>query len=141
MGDISKARGEYTAQMFIEAIPGSGGIISVIAAKVGCHWITAKKYITTYPTVKAAYDAECESLIDVAESIVCNNLLFAANQQKVSKEPVDASDAKWYLTVKGKGRGYATRQEITGANGGPIPIKLIEVLLPPEGEGEQEGGA
>ena len=31
----------YTAQTFIDAIPGTGGIVSAIARKVGCEWNTA----------------------------------------------------------------------------------------------------
>lgn len=42
----------YTAAQFIEAIPGTGGIISAIAKRVGCDWITAKKYITELITKK-----------------------------------------------------------------------------------------
>ena len=37
--------GTYTAAQFIAAIPGTGGIITKIAEKVGCAWHTAKKYI------------------------------------------------------------------------------------------------
>ena len=45
------ANAHYTAKQFIEAIPGSGGIVSTIARRVGCNWYTAKKYIDNYPTV------------------------------------------------------------------------------------------
>jgi hypothetical protein len=33
----------YNAQQFIKAIKNSGGIITTIAARVGCDWDTAKK--------------------------------------------------------------------------------------------------
>jgi len=32
-------RAVYTAEQFIKAIPGSGGIISTIARRVGCGWL------------------------------------------------------------------------------------------------------
>lgn len=32
--------GKYTAEQFIKAIRGSGGVISQIAATVGCDWHT-----------------------------------------------------------------------------------------------------
>jgi len=57
----------YTAQEFIDKIPGSAGIVTTIALRVGCAWHTAKKYIEQHPTVKAAYDAECERVLDAAE--------------------------------------------------------------------------
>ena len=97
----------YTAAQFITAIPKSGGIVSTIAKRIGCTWHTAKKYIDTMPTIKAAYDAECESVIDMAEGVLLKGI-----------ESGDTADAKWYLTRKGKHRGYAERQEITGAEAG-----------------------
>ena len=103
------SNGRYTAAQFIEAIPGSGGIISTIAARVGCAWHTAKKYITTYPTIQRAYDDECEKITDLAESTLIKSIRDG-----------DVASAKWWLTRKGKERGFVQRQEITGADGGPV---------------------
>lgn len=58
---------QYRAADFIAAIPGSGGIISAIARRVGCDWHTAKKYIEKFPTVRQVYDDEREGLLDIAE--------------------------------------------------------------------------
>ena len=104
----------YTAQVFLAAIPGTGGIISAVARKVGCDWNTARKYIDTYPTVRAAYDAECEAMLDLAESTVLRNI-----------KDGDTADAKWYLTKKGKRRGYGDAVELTGAEGGPVTFRVI----------------
>ena len=105
--------GNYTAGQFIEAIPTSGGIISTIAARVGCEWHTAKKYIVEYATVKAAYDDECSKVVDKAESVIIKSL-----------QDDDVSTAKWYLTMKGSDRGYmqTQRSEISGPDGGPIVV-------------------
>ena len=94
----------YKASDFIAAIPDTGGIISAIARKVGCDWHTAKKYIDVYPTVKAAYDAECERVLDLAETVIIEDIV----KQR------DTQTAKWYLTMKGRERGYAQtqRQEV-----------------------------
>lgn len=99
----------YRASDFIDAIPGSGGIISTIAKRVGCDWSTAKIAIDSTPTVKAAYDNECETVLDMAESVILKSI-----------KDGDSGDAKWYLTRKGKDRGYVERQEMTGKDGGPI---------------------
>jgi len=107
----------YTAQQFIEAIPGTGGIVSAIARKIGCEWNTVKAYLDKYPTVRAAYLAECEAMLDLAESTVLKNI-----------KDGDTSDAKWYLTKKGKGRGYGDAVELTGAKGGPIEIAQVPKL-------------
>jgi len=106
----------YRAQDFIDAIPNSGGIISTIASRVGCNWHTAKKYIVEYPTVAAAYEDECEKVTDVAEATVITAM-----------KDGDVQTAKWYLTMKGRGRGYALtqRQEISGADGGALRIEYI----------------
>lgn len=93
---------KYTAQDFIDAIPGTGGIISAIARKVGCDWATANKWVQEFPTVKRAYDAECETMLDLAESTVLKNI-----------KDGDTSDAKWYLTKKGKRRGYGDSVDVT----------------------------
>lgn len=107
----------YTAQVFIDAISGTGGIVSAIARKVGCDWNTAKKYIDNYPTVRAAYDAECEAMLDLAESAVLRNIKLAAQGEG------DTADAKWYLTKKGKRRGYGEAMEVTGEGGGPVQVE------------------
>ena len=107
-----KANG-YKAQDFIERIPGSGGIISTIAKRVGCSWHTAKKYCTEYATVAQAYVDECEGITDLAESTVLKAIRDG-----------DVSAAKWYLTTKAKDRGYAERREISGPDGGPVDVEL-----------------
>jgi hypothetical protein len=82
---------QFKAQDFIDAIPGTGGIIVAIARKVGCNWHTAKRYIETYPTIKAAYDDECAAIDDLAVSTVL----------KAIKDG-DVSTAKWWLAKKRK---------------------------------------
>lgn len=101
----------YRAEQFIDAIPGTGGIISAIAKRVGCAWHTAQKYIREMPTVAAAYADECESVTDLAETTVIKAIRDG-----------DVGTARWYLSTKGKNRGYGERLEVTGAEGKPIAI-------------------
>ncbi len=101
----------YTAQQFLEAIPGTGGIVTAIAKKVGCDWSTAKKYIGAHPTVQAAYNDECESVLDLAEAKTIQ-LIQAGDAQMI----------RYYLSTKGKRRGYVERQELAGADGGPVRL-------------------
>jgi hypothetical protein len=75
----------YSAQTFIDAIPGTGGIVSAIARKVGCEWNTVKSYLDRYPTVRAAYDAECESMLDLAESTVLKAIKYCHDQNIVHR--------------------------------------------------------
>ena len=103
--------GNYTAGQFIEVIPGSGGIITTIASRIGCAWHTAKRYITKYATVQQAYQDECAKVVDKAESVIIKSL-----------QDDDVQTAKWYLTMKGAERGYkqTQHQEVSGPKGGPI---------------------
>lgn len=114
----------YTAEQFISAIPKTGGIISTIAKRVGCEWNTAKKYIETMPTVKRAYENECEAVLDMAET-------------ELIKALQDGKDwaIKYMLSTKGKRRGYVERQEVTSADGAPLlPGKVIEIVRDRNGE-------
>lgn len=115
----------YTATQFIKAIDGSGGIISTIASRVDCTWMTAKKYIDNYPTIKAAYDEEIERVIDLAEGVLIQNIQTAAKQAKAGRD-VDTADVKWFLSRKAKSRGYVERQEVTGAGSEPITFIIKE---------------
>jgi hypothetical protein len=116
-GNGNRRNGRYTAQQFIDVIPGTGGIITTIAARVGCAWHTAKKYIETRPTIKSAYDNECERVLDAAETVIIDGIV---------KEK-DIQTAKWYLTMKGDRRGYVPKQrtEVTGADGGPVLFNVV----------------
>ena len=102
---MTKRRGQYKAAQFIAAIKGSGGIMSTIAERVGCDWSTAKKYCLEYPTIKAAYDDECERVADMAEGILMKSIREGNTQ-----------DAKWYLSRIRRGK-YTERQEIAHEGG------------------------
>lgn len=117
---------QYSAKKIIEAIPGSTGIISTIAKRVGCDWHTIRNFIDEYPTVKAAFDAERESLLDIAESVLANNIKLSLQQQQSGKVTADSTDAKWVLARLGKHRGFAERQEITGTDGEAIKVKIVK---------------
>ena len=86
---MAKTNG-FKAQQFIEAIPKSGGVISIIAKRVGCAYNTAKKYIENYPTVKQAFENERYHVDDAARSIVIEDI--------VNNKSIET--AKWWLRVK-----------------------------------------
>jgi len=95
----------YKVEQFIEAIPGTGGIITAIAKRVGCSWNTARRYIDTHPTVRDAYAAECESVLDLAEAKTIEAIKNG-----------DGIMIRYYLSTKGKNRGYVERQEMVTTN-------------------------
>jgi hypothetical protein len=115
---------KYTAEQMRAAVPGTGGIVTAIAHKVGCDTGTFLKYKAKYATVKAAYDAEVDSTLDVAESVLLDNIRLARRFQSENKTVVDTSDSKWYLTKKGKHRGYGDALQVSGPDDGPIVIEI-----------------
>jgi hypothetical protein len=108
--------GSYTCQQFIDAIPDTGGIISAIADRVGCAWGTAKKYIDEHPTVLEAWTNERNKITDKAQ----HNIIRSIQQG-------DLQMSKWWLQVKDPEFVDRQRHEVTGAEGGPLPI----IMLPP----------
>ena len=105
---------KYKIADFKEAIPGTGGLITSIAAKVGCAWHTAKKYVEDSPTLTQMVEDEAHKIDDMAESVV-----LTAIKEK------DIQTAKWWLERR-KREVFSTRQEVTGANGADVvSIKLV----------------
>jgi hypothetical protein len=117
-------REQYTKPQFIKAIPGSGGIISTIAKRIGCDWATVKRRLDLDEELMELFQSERETVLDLAESVLITNIQLAAKQQKQLGVPADTGDSKWILSRTGKHRGYSERQEITGADGDAIAIEI-----------------
>jgi hypothetical protein len=124
----------------LKAIKGSDGVKRVIADKLRVCRNTLDNYLREWATAQKAYDAECEGLLDIAESVVVNNIKIALNQQmreqaeakadpNVKPLQVDSGDAKWYLSMKGAKRGYkkTSTHEIEQETG--IVLKLGNPLI------------
>ena len=102
----------HTVAQFKKAIPNSGGILSTIAARVGCTWHTAKKRIEASAVLTELYEEERRKIDDKAQS----NILQAVKDG-------DLSISKWWLQVKMADEfGDRVKQEISGPNGGPVEI-------------------
>lgn len=107
---------KYTTAQMIEALREKHGNLSAAARYLGCSRNTIARYIENYPTVKAVYDEERETLIDFAE-----NQLF----QQVKDGNITA--IIFTLKTIGKSRGYVERQEVTGAEGkAAIEVRLVK---------------
>ena len=105
---------DYDITTIKKAIVDSGGIIATIAERLGCEWHTAKSYIEKFEETKSAYDAESESVIDLAESKLMENI--QAN---------DNTAILFYLKTKGKKRGYIERNEIEHSSNGTIGMPVF----------------
>ena len=108
----------YTAAQFIKAIKGSGGVISAIADAVGCSWMTAKKYITEYPTVNQAWQNERNRITDKAR----HNIITAICDK-------DLQMSKWWLQVMDDEFVPKQRTEVTGADGKDLLPQRATIAL------------
>ena len=56
----------YTQQQVAKAVSNSNGVMSTVAAHLGCSWRCARDYVEKWPEVKAAFDAEGAKLNNTA---------------------------------------------------------------------------
>ena len=104
----------YTTKKFIDAIPGTGGIISALADRVGCSWQTARKWTREYPTVVMAWEEERNKVTDRAR----HNILKAL-------QAGDLQISKWWLQVMDDEFVPRQKTEITGHDGGALTVELV----------------
>lgn len=93
-------RATYTVKQFADAIPGCGGIVSTVAKRVGCEWSTANKWIQSHPTLRQAFDDECEAVNDLAESVIIKSIQVG-----------NTADAKWWISRKRREQ-FTERHEV-----------------------------
>lgn len=110
------AKNRYTRDAVLEAIHGSGGIVSNIARRLGCDWHTAKTYVEQWTQTASAFMAEKETIKDLSE-----------NQLVEAIRAGDPWAIKFHLTTQAKDRGYSERREITGADGEALEVEYTLV--------------
>lgn len=92
---------KLSVKQICEAIKGTGGIKTAVAKKLNVHRQTIDRYEANYLTIRAALQEELNKVIDKAES----NLFIKINEG-------DEDTSKWFLSRKGKNRGYSEKQEV-----------------------------
>ena len=113
--------GRFTAQQFIDAMPETGGIVSMLAEKCGCAWHTAKAAIDRWATVKRAWQDERNRITDVAQSNVIDAIV----------EGKDLATSKWWLQLMDS--EFVPKQKADVTSGGkPISIREVVVNLSDE---------
>lgn len=118
MGRPSKKRAKA-------AIPKSAGIMSTIAARLGCEWHTAKKYIEADPELSQMLADEVEGVLDMAESVVFK-----------SAQAGNTQDAKWLLSKKGKARGWGDSVDLK--HSGEIKVKGYANISPDDWDNDTD---
>ncbi|WP_296024504.1 hypothetical protein [uncultured Treponema sp.] len=85
----------------LDAIDGSYGIVSTVAAKLHCNWHTADEYIKKWPETLQALSDEEESKLDFVEGKAI---------KKINEG--DGTMIRFYLATKGKKRGFTYDEKL-----------------------------
>ena len=105
-----------TAKQIEHALRKKNGNISQAAVALGVSRSTINRRISLSPALKEILDDAREELVDIAES---------ALRSEVLNNNITA--IIFTLKTQGKNRGYVERQEVTGADSGPITI-IVKLL-------------
>ena len=108
------AKALYTAEMMIQALKATKGMVYLAADRLGCSYQTVYNYIAKYPTVKATFDTESGRILDVGEMKLYESVLNG-----------EAWGVCFLLKTKGKHRGYVERTEHTGDDGKEFVIRVV----------------
>jgi len=85
----------------LNALKGSGGIMSTVAKRLECDWHTAERYVNLWESTKQAFKDERETILDMAESTILTGI-----------KDGDLGSARWMLATLGKNRGYTEKVEM-----------------------------
>ena len=101
----------------LEAIQGSYGIISTIAARLHCNWHTVDETIKLFPECIQALADENEAVIDFTESKAIGRI-----------KDGDGAMIRFILATKGRKRGYgeAAPQELDDAEDNELTIEIVD---------------
>ena len=105
---------QFTVQQMIDACPGTGGIMAVVAKKLECSRSTIARRAKRHPTLQRALDDADEEATDLAEAKAIK--LINAEYWPAIRDR---------LRTKGKDRGYTERREVAGPGGGPVKTQQV----------------
>jgi len=107
----------HTKNNLINALEKSMGVVTSACKKVGIHRSTFYEYYNNDEEFRQKVDDIGNVALDFAESKMFEQIQ-EGNTQLI----------KFYLSTRGKKRGYVERQEITGADGMPnnFQIEIID---------------
>ena len=106
---------KLSRKKILQAIPDSGGIMTIIAGRLGVAWHTAQRAIESYPETQQAYQDEQERILDLAESKLYDSIQRGESQ-----------DVKWYLSKKGKKRGYGEQIDVNQSGVTKVIVEYVD---------------
>ncbi|MFT6075146.1 MAG: hypothetical protein ACJAZ1_002071 [Yoonia sp.] len=96
----------------IAALDAVGGIKTAAAEMLGVARSTLYLFIAANPDVEKTIAEIEEKIVDLAEGKMLTSLKAGDGQM-----------IRWFLERKGRSRGYSTRNEITGPDGGAVVVE------------------
>jgi len=120
---------KYTPDEVIDAIRKATGMVYVAADRLGCCPQTIYNYAKRYRKVAQELDRQ-------------SGLMGDRTELKLFKAIADGEPwaITFYLRTKHKARGYVERSELSGPDGGPVAITIIEQIVAP-GDGQVDAAA
>ena len=106
---------EYSSDQIIQALKDTNGLVSLAAKRLGCAPNTIYYRAKAVKSVKQAIDDCRGELVDFAE--------LALRLSVIDKAPWAVA---LVLKTLGKDRGYVERQELTGADSGPLTVRFVD---------------
>lgn len=110
-------KSRLTKRIIAEALEEYKGGAYLAASALGVSHMTIYRWLEKHPDLKELKEAFSERMVDKAEYKL--------------HEAVEVGDpwaVKYALSTKGKQRGYTERTELSGPDGGAIPIRMVEVI-------------
>lgn len=123
---------KYSVSRFLKAIEGSGGNITVVCQRMGCHRDTFIKAMDEHPELRHALTVAEEEFGDLVESKIAKHI----------KED-NITMTIFYAKTKLKKRGYVEAAILH--EGVPVPMLVDDIpnagdVPQPQSESQQEGG-
>ncbi len=110
---MAKGQRKISNERFLAAIPGTGGLHTVIAGKLGINRHTVAEYIKREPELAKAVQDEVDSTLDKVEAVFTKACLGG-----------DIQACMFYLKTKGKNRGYTEKVEQEVNTNQPVIVNL-----------------
>jgi transposase-like protein len=108
----------YTTEQIIKALKETNGMIYLAARRLGCTPQTIYNRANRTQIIQQAIEDSRGEIVDLAE-------------QKLRLAILAGEPWAVALTLKtlGKQRGYVERQEVTGANGDAVDVRVVKINM------------
>lgn len=102
----------YTFEEVLGAIKNSGGVKSLIVARLGgMARVTLNSYITKHEVIAAAYHAEQKRVVDCAETRLMQ--IIQSEPDDIREKELQLRAIQFFLSKKARDRGYGDKVEHT----------------------------